>query len=95
MVEREALEVDMATQLNIKDEQTVARARELARRSGQPVTAVIRDLVDTEWKKQTHEDFIAELDRVTAEFKRNMPEEMRGLTSKEIMDSIYVDGLPE
>jgi hypothetical protein len=90
-------EVDMATQLNIKDAKTVERARELARRSGQPVTAVIRDLVDREWQSEEQKlsELLAKFDRLTEEARRNMPEEARHLTSKEAMDLIYVDGLPE
>ena len=36
----------MATQLNIKDAETVRRVRELARLRGEPVTATVRALVE-------------------------------------------------
>ena len=91
----------MATQLNIKDAETVRKARDLAQAKGQPVTAFLRALVDREWderearkKAQAAADlrFVHELQESV---RRKVPPEMRGGTLKEIMDSIYDDESPD
>lgn len=81
----------MATQLNIKDPILIERARELARRDGKPVTATLRALVDKEWASQQEDDEnrLARMRAFTRELQAQVPENLRHLTSKEIMDSIY------
>lgn len=87
----------MATQLNLKDPILIERARALARRDGQPVTAKLRALVDREWEAQ--EADIARrreaLKQLIREIREGMPEDVRGMTSKELLDSIYDEGEPD
>lgn len=87
----------MASQLNIKDPETVALARKLAAESGKAMTTVIRDALERE--ARAREARIAEsleaIMAISAEFRRKMPPEWHNMTSKEIMDEIYDDhGLP-
>lgn len=87
----------MAAQLNIKDPHTVELARRLAKASRKPITTVIRDALEREDRRREEEieASIAAIMKIGEEFRRNMPEEWRGKTSKEIMDEIYDDdGLP-
>lgn len=87
----------MATQLNLKDPVLVERARVLAARKGEPVTATIRKLVDAAWQESEQESdqrlrrMMEWADKVYA----NLPEDVKGMTSKEIMDSIYDDNEPD
>ena len=88
----------MGAQLNIKDTETIRLARELADATGQPVTKAIRQALEHELQRREAEiqTKIARVNAIVAEFQRNLPEEWRGRTSKEIMDSIYdEDGLPK
>ncbi|HEX8387529.1 MAG TPA: type II toxin-antitoxin system VapB family antitoxin [Sphingomonas sp.] len=88
----------MATQLNIKDPETVRLARELARSTGKSVTETVRDaLRQSEAAREAEiERKIAELDAVVDRIARLLPPEWEGRTSKEIMDEIYdEDGLPK
>jgi hypothetical protein len=87
----------MATQLNIKDPVLIERVRDLARRDGKPVTATLRALVDREWNAQQERDCdrLARMRAFTRELQAQVPEELRHLTSKEIMDSIYDDNEPD
>jgi antitoxin VapB len=88
----------MGAQLNIKDAETVRLARELADATGQPVTKAIRQALERELERRESEieAKIARANEIVAEFQRNLPEEWRGKTSKEIMDSIYDEhGLPK
>lgn len=87
----------MGAQLNIKDAETIRLARELADATGQPVTKAIKTALEQELARR-EEDIqarIARVNAIVAEFQRNMPEEWRGKTSKEIMDEIYEDGFPK
>ncbi|WP_213980596.1 type II toxin-antitoxin system VapB family antitoxin [Sphingomonas sp. dw_22] len=87
----------MGAQLNIKDADTIRLARELADATGQPVTKAIKAALEQELARREEEiqARIARVNAIVAEFQRNMPEEWRGKTSKEIMDEIYEDGLPK
>ena len=87
----------MGVQLNIKDERTVALARELADATGRTVTETIRSALEA--ARQRREEDVAErirkIDELVAELQRSLPPEYKGITSKEAMDSIYdKDGLP-
>lgn len=87
----------MASQLNIKDAQTIAMARELAKARNTTVTGVIKAALERELREReaAREAKIAAIMKIGEEFRRTMPEEWRGKTSKEIMDEIYDDhGLP-
>lgn len=87
----------MATQLNIKDPVLIERARALAKRAGQPITAKLRALVDKEWEQQEEEQRAKRkaLEELLAEIRRNMPPELRGMSSIEIANSIYDDDEPD
>ena len=87
----------MGAQLNIKDSETIELARGLAAKLGKSVTATIREALEEKARKQDTElqAKIDAINEIVAEFQRNMPEEWRGKTSREIMDGIYdEDGLP-
>ena len=87
----------MATQLNLKDPVLVERARELARRRGQPVTATLRKLVDREWEadERNRRDRRTELAALLAEVRRDMPAELHDMSAEEIANSIYDDDEPD
>jgi antitoxin VapB len=87
----------MGAQLNIKDAETIELARGLAAKLGKSVTATIREALEEKAQQQNAERQakIDHLNAIVDEFQKNMPEEWRGKTSKEIMDAIYdEDGLP-
>ena len=87
----------MGVQLNIKDERTVALARELADATGKSVTETIRTALERQLLDRQAEIAarIAKLDAIVADIQHVIPPELKGMTSKEIMDSIYdEDGLP-
>lgn len=87
----------MGVQLNIKDPETVRLARDLANRSGKSVTETIREALEAARHVREVETAarIAEVERIVRSARANLTPEMRRITSKEAMDSIYVDGLPE
>lgn len=88
----------MGAQLNIKDAETVRLARELADATGQPITKAIKQALERELERREEEIHakIARANRIVDEFQRNLPEEWRGKTSREIMDAIYDEhGLPK
>ena len=87
----------MASQLNIKDPETVRLARALAEAKGSSVTSAIKAALEreTQAREAEIESKIAAIMKISEDFRRNMPEQWRGKTSKEIMDEIYdEDGLP-
>ncbi|MEI9852092.1 MAG: type II toxin-antitoxin system VapB family antitoxin [Sphingomonas sp.] len=87
----------MTAQLNIKDAETIELARGLAKKLGKSVTATIREALEEKARKRETEQQ-AKLDSVmelVADIRSRMSPEVRAMTSKEIMDSIYdEDGLP-
>ena len=88
----------MGTQLNIKDAETVRLARELADATGQPVTKAIRQALEHELQRREQEvqAKVAHLREIAREFRDDIPEDMRGKSSKEWMDDMYdADGLPK
>ena len=87
----------MGAQLNIKDGETVRLARQLADATGQPITQAIKQALERELRHRENElqAKIAAINAIVDEFQKDMPEEWRGKTSKEIMDEMYdEDGLP-
>lgn len=87
----------MASQLNIKDAETIAMARQLAKARNTTVTGVIKAALEREVREreQALAEKLARIDEIVAEFKRNLPPEWVGKTSKELMDAIYDEhGLP-
>ena len=88
----------MGVQLNIKDERTVQLARQLAQKLGRSVTDIVREALEEKAsaREREVEAKIARLNAIVDEFQRNVPEEWRGKTSKEVMDSIYDEyGMPK
>lgn len=87
----------MGAQLNIKDAETIELARDLAKQLGKTVTEIVREAIRE--KAQARETEQAEqrkrIDAILAEIHANLPDEVRGKTSKEIMDSIYDDDEPD
>ncbi len=81
----------MGVQLNIKDAATVKLARDLADATGQSVTAVVKGALQRDFQQHltARAEKIGRIDDIIAEFRRNLPPEWVGKTSKEIMDSIY------
>lgn len=87
----------MATQLNIKDPETVALAHRLAKASGKPMTTVIREALEREEREREEKVAakIAAIMEIGAQFRAALPPELRNQSSKEWMDAIYdEDGLP-
>jgi hypothetical protein len=87
----------MATQLNIKDPETVRIVREHAARTGRSVTATVREAVErdraaqeADWTRRK-----AELYALVEEVRRNAPPETLRMSSWEIMESIYDDDEPD
>ena len=87
----------MASQLNIKDAVLIERVRSLAALRQEPVTAMLRHLVDAAWKDRDREveDRLAAMRAFTAQMQAAVPAELRGVSSREIMDSIYDDDQPD
>lgn len=87
----------MAAQLNIKDPVLIERVRDLARRKHQLVTATLRALVDKEWETQQAEraSFLAGMRAWSDAVHAELPDDVKGMTSKEVMDSIYDDEEPD
>ena len=88
----------MGAQLNIKDAETVRLAKELAGELGKSVTDTIREALEEKVLQRAakRQATIDAINKIVDDFQRNMPEEWRGRTSKEIMDAIYDEhGLPK
>ncbi|WP_375381597.1 type II toxin-antitoxin system VapB family antitoxin [uncultured Sphingomonas sp.] len=87
----------MGVQLNIKDERTVTIARDLARQLGKTVTETIRDALEDKVRARDVERgtrvvrMLALADEIYAE----LPDAVKAMTSKELMDSIYDDNEPD
>ena len=87
----------MGVQLNIKDEATVRLARELAGRLHQSVTETIREALEAKASAAAaeREKRLADMLALADEAYRDMPEDVKKMPFKELMDSIYDDdGLP-
>ena len=86
----------MGVQLNIKDAETVRLARDLADSTGQSVTGAIKMALQAQMDRREAEiqARIARINAAVDEFRKHLPPEWDGKTSKEIMDEIYEDGLP-
>lgn len=88
----------MGVQLNIKDETTVRLARDLARQLNKTVTETIRDALETTQREREaqRERRLGDMMAFAKEAHDAMPADVKKLTIKEIMDSIYDEnGLPE
>lgn len=81
----------MATQLNIKDPETVALARTMAARSGRTVTATVRDALDRANSEQeaTVAALLAELRAINPDPRALLLPEWRDRSAVEIANSIY------
>lgn len=88
----------MGVQLNIKDAETVLLARDLAKQLNKTVTQTIREALEAKRRESNVESErrLAEMMAFADEAQAAMPDDVKKLTSREIMDSIYGDdGLPE
>lgn len=87
----------MVAQLNIKDPLLIERARDLAKRRHQPVTATLRALVDREWEAEQADRvaFLADMRAWADAVHAELPDDVKCMTSKEVMDSIYDDDEPD
>lgn len=88
----------MGVQLNIKDVETVRLARELAKQSHKSVTETIRDALEAKARgaAEEREARLADMVAFADEAYAAMPDDVKKMSLKEIMDSIYdEDGLPE
>lgn len=87
----------MGVQLNIKDAETVQLARDLADATGQSVTAAIKGALTDTLRIHDEERAAkrARIDAMLTDLDRLRPAELSGVSSREIMDAIYQDGLPE
>lgn len=81
----------MGVQLNIKDPETVRLARELAGRTGRTVTETIRAALEkaVAEREAEIEGRYQSMKAAADAFRAAMPDELRGMTSKELMDPIY------
>jgi hypothetical protein len=85
----------MATQLNIKDPETIALARTMAQRSGKSVTATIRDALEqvdaanAAATKARAEQILAALRVINPNPRELLSPEWRDKSSVEIANSIY------
>lgn len=87
----------MGKQFNIKDEETVRLAREIADKKGKSVTATVRELLEQEHARMEEERArkIEGVKEIAAQIRAKIPPELRKLSSKEWMDALYdEDGLP-
>ena len=87
----------MATQLNIKDAQTVRLVREYAAETGRTVTATIKAAIENDRRVRLGivDAKITRLRNVLAAVRRDMPDNIRGMTTEEIGNSIYDDSEPD
>ena len=87
----------MATQLNIKDAETVRAVRQYAAETGRSVTATVREAIAADRARREADlgERRRELDDLLADIRAYMPEDVKRMTSKEIMDSIYDDSEPD
>lgn len=87
----------MAAQLNIKDPILIERARDLAKARGQAVTTTLRALVDKEWEVREAEvaERLARMRKWADEVYAQMPKDVKRMSSKEVMDSIYDESEPD
>lgn len=87
----------MGVQLNIKDPETVRLARELAGRTGLSITQSVRAALqrDLDAREAEVQERIRRVIEIADNFRRHMPADWHGKTSKQIMDEIYDEhGLP-
>lgn len=87
----------MASQLNIKDDETVREIREYAAETGRTATATIREAIrnDRARRQADVQERIRRVNALIDEVRRNAPPETLKMTSKQIMDSIYDDHQPD
>ncbi|MBY0284835.1 MAG: type II toxin-antitoxin system VapB family antitoxin [Sphingomonas sp.] len=87
----------MATQLNIKDPETVALAHRLAKATGKPMTTVIREALEREERAQDERiaESLAVVKAISDRVRSSLPPEWQGKSSQGIIAELYDDrGLP-
>lgn len=87
----------MGAQLNIKDAETVELARDLARQLGKTVTETIKEALEEKARTREAEieARIARLKTIVEHIRTEMPDDVRNMSSRELMDSIYDDDEPD
>lgn len=87
----------MGVQLNIKDAETVRLARDLAKLLHKSVTETVREALEAKARSaaEEREKRLADMIALADEAYVAMPDDVKKMSLKEIMDSIYDDdGLP-
>lgn len=87
----------MGMQLNIKDEAIVLKARHWAKQDGESVTATVRAVFERESQRREADraERLARMTKWADAVYAALPPEVKGMTSKEIMDSIYDENEPD
>lgn len=87
----------MATQLNIKDTETIELARKLAKATGRSITETVKSALRKAdaAREADRAEFLRRAKEISDDFRAHMPADWHHKTSREIMDEIYdEDGLP-
>lgn len=87
----------MGAQLNIKDAETIELARDLAKKLGKSVTATVREALEEKARAREAEieERIAAVMEIVEGIQDRIPPEVKAMSLKEILDSIYDEhGLP-
>lgn len=84
-------------QLNIKDDAIVRKAKEWAAQDGHSVIDTIRAVFDRESQRREADraERLARMREWADAVYAALPADVKGMTSKEIMDSIYDDKEPD
>lgn len=87
----------MASQLNIKDPETIRKARRLAETTGSSITEAVSKALDGELRRLAaeHDKRVEDFCALMREVWDNPPAAWRDKTSEELMDALYDEnGLP-
>ena len=87
----------MATQLNIKDEQTVRLIKEYAAETGRTVTATVKTAIENDRRARAEElqERLRAAHDILKDVRKLWKPETEGMTLKQIMDSIYDEEQPD
>jgi len=87
----------MGEQLKIDDPETIRLATKLAESRSVSITELLREILEREDREREAavQEKIRHINAAVDEFRKHLPPEWEGKTSKEIMDELYEDGLPK
>ena len=87
----------MGEQLKIDDPETIRLATKLAESRSVSITELLREILEREDREREAavQEKIRRINAAVDEFRKHLPPEWEGKTSKEIMDELYEDGLPK